>query len=412
MSTEVCIHAVVEEEKSTMHVSMFDAVYTKFKQNLQEEVQKNFTIDLVPLTLLISRMPQLKQCAKNFEHDEPDMYWGFMQVLDLAQLLWNSPPPQHIHVNRWEQMKFELMFSIIKDTKCFGNTSVSMGAATTQHSFANLNCGSGGIKYQVYMDEKESIIMVHEYKPGNYTPFGKGPKFPSPNDLTDEDLNDDIMLNTYGRLLDDSIRDMWTKMGIVNQPVEFKAFVTGKLRSRWEDAKTDAEKEKLETAMRQYFGPHIDPAVGESFFITQEQEAVLEFNGTTAMHANLCSAKLIPEKVKIIATFGIGGSSTQFSTESQDITIKRGMKNRQAGQGVASHIMLKLVDMIDFWRHMACDDQNVIALKSGCSLLFSKYPELYKMLQNNGQEDAVIAKLDTLTRMSESTRRVINQLFL
>src|SRR5690606_35883087 len=152
-----------------------------------------------------------------------------------------------------------------------------------------LNCGTGGIKYQVYSKKEKGIIFdAGEYKPsadrekkakeeekGKKTKEEVSVPFTGPNSLhlhsksdlqekekykpnPDNVLDDQknklyLIFELTGALSDNNIKKKYKTNVDVDIPIF--AFVTGSLRGVWEDSRLKEEqKRNLDSAMDKYFG--------------------------------------------------------------------------------------------------------------------------------------------------------------
>jgi len=94
--------------------------------------------------------------------DGPRMGWVVTSLL--LEKFYNFMNP------RWQQAIKNAVIGTIKETDGYGNTSVSMGLAVKHFASSDknvifLNCGSGGVKYQFYMRDNETIKVGLEHKP-------------------------------------------------------------------------------------------------------------------------------------------------------------------------------------------------------------------------------------------------------
>lgn len=151
----------------------------------------------------------------------------------------------------WRQLRDKVSIGLIKDTKNHGNTSVSMGkftfhihslnicflsgAAKTAPEFEScvgfLNCGTGGVKYQMY-SKKGCLHLEAEAKP-------KGGASPNALQVGPYTPASAVSFEATRKLLEEELKNAPWK-DLENVPVY--AFVTGTIRQAWEDA---AEKDKV-----------------------------------------------------------------------------------------------------------------------------------------------------------------------
>jgi hypothetical protein len=234
--------------------------------------------------------------------------------LQLLTTLWNLNDPE------WIQVRGKMKTGWVKDTEEFGNTSVSMGAACLleEHDEVGfLNCGTGGIKYQMY-GKQPLTHCINEFKPkqGCNVHNIKSEGFPNVHEKLLQELKD-VKLPWHGK---------------PNVPVY--AFITGPLRDAWVAA--DAKRRgKMHARMIKFFrDTNIKPLPpritlcnnsssssnnihhgGEedegSYFIEQHVEGFLELRGAQEMYANLRKHKKVDEN-EVIGSLGMGRGSSQW----------------------------------------------------------------------------------------------------
>ena len=136
---------------------------------------------------------------------------------------------------RWREIRDLFQVGFIKETKEYGNTSVSMGVAADKklengESIGLLNCGTGGIKYQLYRMENNMLNIVGEYKPNKgQSPGGKGQ---SPGNAN--------VHQQKGKQLQFAIaQELLNVPWKGKYPTYLVAFITGPLRKKWEDSPKD-----------------------------------------------------------------------------------------------------------------------------------------------------------------------------
>ncbi len=410
-----------DEEPESEDVQIIEQFITDLRHvQFSEEKTVNYKKSLVPLHRLVTLLPELREIASEIHTDKNDeKYWAFSQMLDFVESLWNSTGRNAQETKKWEVTKMNMYFSLIKETFCFGNTSVSMGMAVEHESTQNLNCGGGGIKYQLYSKYSDfGVASVAEYKPGAFEK-GSKVKFPSPNELTPDDLKNNERLQLFGEQLNASINDFWIDVGLPSKYIEkakelypFKAFVTGNLREKWLKAPVET-KEFLENAMRIYFAAaDVEPSHPNGYFISPETEAQCEYIGTENMHDNLGRASYISDDFFVVSTLGIGKNSTQFSigTDSS-INEPLGMaKKGEPGDGPGKRIAKRLSKELFCFHEKVAQYPDfckiVIALKSGCSLLFSENSRLLQAMQDDGSFPRDAAQ-DLSFRLQESIWRMV-----
>lgn len=241
-----------------------------------------------------------------------------------------------IEDDSWKRVRDQVKVGIIKDTVSHGNTSVSMGAATLVFGLENLprvcflNCGTGGIKYQVYQNRVQGdadtyINVTSEYKPAELARSGK-------DDVVFAKFSD-MVCGKYPERLKESERKKIThpqtkeqiesyikkeleKSGLDSSIPKY-AFITGSIRSFYEDNKED--RTEMDEIVSSVFDKlNIKPLplkLGDkcSFFLPQASEGALELLGTRKMYENLYLDNLFPDKPEVICSFGIGAGTIQFT---------------------------------------------------------------------------------------------------
>ncbi len=261
----------------------------------------------------------------NFMHsnttDGP--YVALRETMRFLHRIWHWQNP------RWLTLRDRVQIGVIKETPDRGNTSVSMGAfqqcVPGLGTVGFLNCGTGGVKYQLYTRCPDGVIAIDELKSvkgepvvsisdmaiGSYTP----PKWP-------------ISFEENAKLLATQLAD-WR--GNATFPVH--AFITGTIRQHVEEH--PEEWPLFEAEMKRLFEPHGIKPLLEHYFITQEKEGELEFIGTAQMYKNVVNAGELPAG-ECKAMLGIGQGSSQNFFEyigangecgSDGICFKAGMRD-------------------------------------------------------------------------------------
>ncbi len=185
--------------------------------------------DIIPLSLIPDHWLLVSDTLQEGKYSEDDE--GPLHALDAALTLLKNL--YYLDDEKWRSVRDKVTIGLVKDTKDYGNTSVSMGAAALQkgQQVGFLNCGTGGIKYQLYARESGCLRLVSEYKPkgganinslkiGNYQP-----KVEVSLELTKEKLEQEL---AHADLPWKDLPD-----------ITICAFVTGTIRQHWEEA--DAE---------------------------------------------------------------------------------------------------------------------------------------------------------------------------
>jgi len=212
------------------------------------------------------------------------------------------------------KIRDRVQLGLIKETKSFGNTSVSMGAAKSVPVFEDavgfLNCGTGGIKYQMYSVRGGLLRVVAEFKPKNgCSPNALKVGSYSPKQKKEE--KEEAGTKSAGSGSVEAARELLLKelaeapwRDLPATPVY--CFVTGTLRQHWEDSAAD-ECALLEREMAKLFaGTGVQPLPNNntdgqaSFFMSQDDEGRLELIGTRAMYANLVTAQQLDPGVALL----------------------------------------------------------------------------------------------------------------
>lgn len=315
------------------------------------------------------------------------------------------------------------LVSLIKQTKDCGNTSVSMGLAgeflkpipnvvgdfKTFVTF--LNCGTGGIKYQTYIGGANGVTTIyHEYKPTNgANPQGVADLFEVIPITTGDVVNPEGCRILVGKgmrpaqeiffaefsqaraMLGTKLKeDKYSEADIgriLSRPCY--AFVTGTIREEFEKASQE-RRDGLTGAMREYMGfgnlffgtgtkPNIFPAVGSSYFLSQDDEGKFELAATRYMHYNLAAGgKVVPPGAEVVISMGVGRGSFQFVSVCSDddldvIGTKFGMNSPTNLAAIPAKVLKKFVP-----EDVSRVGIPIIALKSGFLLLLDSNPALRK----------------------------------
>ena len=301
---------------------------------------------------------------------------AFKTTLHFLSRLWNiSDDP------KWLNVRGKLKIGWIKETREYGNTSVSMGAASKTtvdvDKIGFLNCGTGGIKYQIFSKMPcLHMLKVHRGK-CNVNQLTCGDYIPTQNEMA---------LGEARTFLQSESKEQ----GLRDMPIY--AFITGPIRDAWASA-TPENKEKMETRMANFFKPinalplpHV-----KSFFITQQQEAELELEAVQSMYDNLKANKKLQEDVNIIACFGIGRASSRWIcnhptgvmanvnviAQQCGMDVKRDRLEEEVADVIIENLLAddkahlyRLIDVVE------THNQPLLALKSGCTLLLQRNPTL------------------------------------
>jgi len=213
-------------------------------------------------------------------------------------------------------------FSAIKETRGFGNTSVSMGAAVVldQPCALFLNYGSNGIKAQAYDRVNKLHFTVHkEIKPKagtlNFHATAiddAAALFPAVKDKpTVEDVNGDASRRVV------LIREQTAALIAQFEP-EYREncfmFITGPARSAWEK---DENSDALESLAHACFHDLAKP-VGRGYYLPQADEGEFEALACETLHTSM-------GEVKPDGLMAVGGSSAQFRLGAKEWNLRVGM---------------------------------------------------------------------------------------
>src|SRR5579863_1442277 len=131
--------------------------------------EAKYTNDIVKLSDIINNFGEVRKRIEDDDIKNDNKNEGpiaaLKGTLNLLELLWTLNSPN------WNVLKQKIRIGLIKETKEYGNTSVSMGAATVYFSKNKVedviffNFGTGGIKFQYYTHKNGIIKIVCEYEP-------------------------------------------------------------------------------------------------------------------------------------------------------------------------------------------------------------------------------------------------------
>jgi len=368
---------------------------------------------IVPLPNLVANIPEAlvalhdKPCADE-KHDDYALFAALVFTLLSTMELWNALA---------DAIREKLCIGLIKETINFGNTSVSMGAAvTSKHKcVVFLNCGTGGIKWQLYYRKNGVYRLVDEFKPKNgASPNALSIGSHAPKNAVEFALGREKLEKEYA-----DARKYFSKY---NLPIDtpFLAFVTGTLRQCWEEA--DAEGRTIyETKMVDLFAT-IASAFSTSFFISQDDEGKLELIGARQLYSNLVKAGQLEEGTKVIGSFGIGKGSVQWTI--LNALYKEIMVGLQVGMNKAKELKgsskAMIAEMIPEEGERPFDDlvamckkrsnkRPTIAWKSGCLLLLDNpvYADIKKILLQKPRNvvEVEVVKEDAENDVEDSASR-------
>lgn len=331
--------------------------------------ERNFQGDIFPLSAIPDKWLLV---SKRLREPLSDAEVGPVHALHATLVMFKNL--YYLDDARWPKIRDSLKLGLIKDTKKYGNTSVSMGAAKKvfekipdKKSVGFLNCGTGGIKYQRY-DCQDVLHVIGEYKPkdaasanalkvGAFTPKSVV-SFEETSRLLFRDLQSPSM--------------PWKP----TEDVPMYAFVTGTIRQYWEEANPD-EKKVLEAEMTRLFKPLGIQPLNESYFVTQDEEGAFELLGAQALYSNLAKFGLIESGVQVVGSFGIGRGSCQWMVMRKNGTPelvghKAGMVNVKELANMSNTLMKACRDPLKFnvlLESLEGIPNPAVALKSGAALM-------------------------------------------
>ena len=232
-----------------------------------------------------------------------------------------------------------ILIGTYKETQKYGDTSVSMGLChqlKIEEDIGILNCGAGGIKYQIYGKRDGYITLINKYCPHN-------------------GVNLNIM--TGPQLVPLIEKEMQT----ITMPKKKIAFITGHLRKRWQNSSLD-KKEVMNQEMTSIFQALSIDAINDNYFMPQTIEGEMEMLATYHLYKNL------DQNMEPMITLGIGNGSCQFSIKDvKVIEHTGGMQNINLLMQLPKTVMQKL--NLDIFNQY---EKPLIALKSGSVMRLQK----------------------------------------
>ncbi len=337
------------------------------------------TRNLVPIEAFVAELlPQVQELR--VEPKDECLRQGALTTLLTARALLES-----------HEAFAALYIGCIEDTKNYGDSSVSMGAANgyfEAHHDAKtvtfINCGKDGNKYQQYTIrenplsnddcERDPIISAGvEYKQEDaYSP--QGLVYLSNDGLRVEVIDDDNF-NAEVDLLKENL-EKYTR--IAGSSGDVWAFVTGPIR-----AINDIDSTIVETELARYFGTI--GTVDGAYVLSQEDEARFEYIGTQTMYDQLTDSDLLPEH-RIVGVWGIGQDSCQFTFGKYKASLcmcctESGLVDPHQLSLDTFDLMRQTIKTSDWFREIIANCRYpVIALKSGCLRFFTEHLEGKAML--------------------------------
>ncbi len=288
----------------------------------------------------------------------------------------------------WNNFLERLSFGLIKETVEHGTTSVSFGVAQTikwKKSDVIMgfgNGGTGGLKIQIVeqvtlLDETQFLKMGFESKGTGEEPNVNALQLGHwiPEKKSDFKSESKKLVVSIQKL-----KEQCKKRGFQTR-MKLYTFTTGPSRAVWEKSQSQEEKDAMEADARAFYNSHGDADVifepwnGETFFMTQKEEAEMESKAAAALYKNLIDARLLQSNVTLVDTWGLGAGSCQFG---QHLGIPIGMKDSEKPifQDIVAKFEFALdqglaVELLDQSQTYPSDANLVIALKSGFALLLN-----------------------------------------
>jgi len=353
-------------------------------------------VDFVPLGAVAKNAIELIELTLAQRVPKADKRDGTIDALiagiRLAELLYYTED-----IPSWDGEKVKL--SLIKETKAYGNTSVSMGLAVARNPpvrcmvkfviiFGCLNCGTGDVKQQYYLVDQSGVKRVFlEYKPKG------GVNVQGADKLTDT-ARAELQQKLAGELNDGRklVADKLAKEGYPEEFIRFTSetplavFVTGTLRNERDEA-TPERRAELDASMDKVFSfndvvfvnaprPRVERwSEAPTYFMPQDVEGTLEFKALEAMHANLEEAKEIPAGSSVVLGLGIGRGTSQVPIRTAEGKIDvfgfpYGMNDADM-LGALPHAAISWLKTIP----IAQSDSPVVSFKSGALLMLENNKE-------------------------------------
>jgi len=322
---------------------------------------------------------------------------AFETLCDYVKMLYDFKPDiakDGFSLEDWESFLENVFLGTIKDTTEHGTSSVSQGVVQklskampklmSSGAVVFCNAGSGGCKRQVYGDRKatnsdDRIIYCHfECKGGNEEP---SPNAVQLGNWVPQDAKDETVENLKARFELHQQRAQKAALElheeIDNRQLDalmvIYTFITGPAREAWEKA-SEVEKALMERSVEILFAPAAGnkktgfryvPWNGQSWFMSQEEEAAMEQLATTTMYGNLAKEELIDGDHVVRETFGMGRGSSQMGVLMANV----GMNQETTGRKTIRDLVKPQIPMIARNMFQFQHQKYVIALKSGFAIL-------------------------------------------
>jgi hypothetical protein len=338
------------------------------------------------INLIINRLKicQIIELYKNTDDDA--LAYALLATIETLENIYN-------HTNS-NSFKNKLYIGYAKNTQNI-NTSVSSGImcniSKNNEIIGFLNCGTGGIKYQLYQNINNVIKVIKEDKPicSSFSQLFINKLYEPKNSI-----NKNILKKEIQKTLNDI---KWDK----NIPIY--SFITGDIRKVWENSSKLIKKIFEKEVINIFQSNNIKPC-GDSYFISQDNEGLYENYAVTNLY-KFMSPTFIP-----IINFGIGRGSSQWTTlflNNNIITTghKFGMNTPSFIAGpdnTISNTVIKLFNDHSYIDNITafCNNQNgtnIIALKSGCLILVEKNKELSNLLFSEPNNSFTTMNTDILS---------------
>lgn len=339
----------------------------------------NLNAEFVPLKHVLDRW---LVSAEFLTKDGNDLYHANLAALATLKdlyLLDNS---------KWVEVRDQVWVGTIKDEAQYGTSSVSMGVAV-EYFEANakaqrvliLNCGTGGTKYGLYTRSP----CIHEaLRKDDSSKDGQISGLAIPNVgynctayglkifRTVEQVKNIIAADIAKAIQTCREKNSW------DDETESIAFVTGSIRDYY--FKTPRDRAEMDKALNGLF---TDKSIGvksqASYFLDQKREGELELRAVQALHYNMGEAGRISKGFVPIVSLGIGRGSAQWGMNGDVIMHDAGMNSiaelAKLGKNITRTLQSGRVWNLFFKsvvQQIKEGNKPMIALKSGCTLAFTK----------------------------------------
>lgn len=292
---------------------------------------------------------------------------GFQVVRDLTRQL-VAFVPDFCTPEEWMVYLDQLQFGLVKDTKDYGTTSVSMGLAETFFSdslkrttlYVAGNCGTGGMKVGIYAYDKQrgthciKEIRMDDPPNPNHVPLGNYvPKT--------------VVLGQHAKL---KVMNELILKEVGDQEAYYEAFVTGPSRAFFWNYDNCAN-DMLNDLKIFFEGTVFEGKVVE--FLAQFDEAEMEQVAVLTLYGHLYNADQVG-KMNVLQGWGMGVGSTQLGSY---LLLDWGMgSNGNVQESIHNEIAKHICDVaFELYAPYAPRLPNpMIALKSGFVLLYHQNP--------------------------------------